>query len=185
MRILISSSESVFSASWILFVFLLLGLICSSAIGHEWTVDGKKVKAKPVDFNGTKVLLEDQNGKQKAVPINELVAEDLQYLTNLLSIRNAEIQQYLEKQQIQQQQAQLMSRFVDVWTVRMVARNGTVGWRNYFAANSLQAQQQARREFSNVQITTVQRLRNSGAMGGFNLNSNLNGTINSRSNLRN
>ena len=151
-----------------LLVAMLTGLICSSAFGHEWTVNGKKVKAKAVNFDGSQVLLEDQRGKRKSFPINELTAEDLQHLTNLLSIRNAKIQQQLEKQQLEQQTAQLVSQFVNVWTVRMVAPNGDVAWRNYFAANSLQAKQLAWREFPNVQITGVQKLRRTGTIGGGN-----------------
>ena len=150
----------------LLIVAMLVGLISSSAFGHEWTIDGKKAKAKVVDFNGTQVLLENERGKRRAFPINELNSTDLQHLTNLLSIRNAEILKKLERQQIEQQQAQLISQFVDVWSVRMVAPNGQIGWKNYFAANSLQAKQQAWQEFPNVRITGVQRLRRAGALGG-------------------
>jgi len=143
----------------------VLCICCSSVFAHEWTIEGVKVKAKAVDFIGTKVLLEDEGGNQKSVPMNELNATDLQYLTNLLSIRNAAIQQNLEQQQLQQQQAQLTSQFVDVWNVRMVAMNGQSGWRNYFAINSLQAKQLALQDFPNARIQSVQKLPRRGSVG--------------------
>ncbi|MFK7770448.1 MAG: hypothetical protein AB8B55_24775 [Mariniblastus sp.] len=157
------TNTSTLSKGLVLFLSLALGLICAAAFGHEWTVDGKKVKAKPVDFNGTEVLLEDEKGKRKSIEINTLTAEDLQYLTNLLTIRNAGIQQKLERQQLQQQKAQLMSQFVDVWTVRLVAPNGETGWKNYFALDSRQAKQLAFNEFPNARVISVQRLRRAGS----------------------
>lgn len=162
-----------------LIAFLLMGTLCASALGHEWTINGKKVKAKAVDFNGSQVLLENDKGKRKAFPINELHENDLQYLTNLLSIRNAEIQQRLEREQLAQQRTQLLAQFVDVWTVRMVAPNGELGMRNYFAANSAHAKQLAWQEFPNVRIAGVQRMRraNEWGVGGTGRNRLINGPI--------
>ncbi len=161
----IARKTNNFRVSFVLFAAMVLGLLCNSAFGHEWTINGKKVKAKAVDFSGTHIVLEDKQGKRKTIALNELAAQDLQYVTNLLSIRNAEIQKQLERRQIQQQQMQLLSQFVDVWTVRMVAPNGTVGWRNYFAANSLHAKQLAFQEFGNVRVIGVHRLRRPGVFG--------------------
>ncbi|MEM9412838.1 MAG: hypothetical protein AAGA30_17125, partial [Planctomycetota bacterium] len=162
----VESNLGGFKAILFILTFIVLGLICSTGFSYEWTINGVKVTAKAIDFNGSQVILEDNNGSKKAVPVNELTAEDLQYLTNLLQIRNAEIQLQLERQQIRQQQAQLVSQFVDVWTVRMVAPNGETGWRNYFAANSLHAKQLAWNEFPNARITSVQRVRRSSTFLG-------------------
>ncbi len=163
-RFRLPSSNSLFSG-FVLFMSVVLCLACSSVFGHEWMINGTNLEAKAVDFDGTKVLLEDGQGNRQAVPMNELNAKDLQYLTNLLSIRNAGIQQQLEQQQIRQQQVQLMSQFVDIWTIRMVAPNGHSGSRNYFAANSLQAKQLAWQEFPNARILSAQKLPRRGQIG--------------------
>ena len=135
-------------------------------MGHEWTINGKKVKAKVVDFNATHVLLEIKDGKRKSVAINTLESKDLQYLTNLATIRNGEVQRRLEASQLEQQRLQLLSQYSDVWTVSMIAPNGRLGWRNYFAVNSMQANQLALREFPNVRIVRTQRLRRATEFGG-------------------
>ena len=146
----------------VLLLAMLLGLVCATAFGHEWTINGKKIKAKPVDFDGAKVVLQDTRGKKKTLPVTELVAKDLQYLTNLVSIENAKRQRGLQEQQILQQQFQLRAQFEDVWVVRMVAANGETGWRNYFANNSLQAKQLAWQQFPDARIVGVQRMRRAG-----------------------
>ena len=165
-----NTTFSKISCGWkqalMMILSLALGLLCTTAFGHEWTVEGRKVKAKAVDFNGSHVLLENKVGKQKAFAINQLNERDLQYLTNLLSIRNAEIQRQLETKQLEQQRAQLLSQFVDLWAVSMVAPNGERAWRNYFANNSLEAKQQAFREFPNVRVVGVQRVRRGNAPMG-------------------
>lgn len=137
---------------------ILFCLVVSPASAHEWTLDGKQVKAKAVDFNGSHVLLEDSKGKRKSVAINELNASDLQYVTNLLTIRNAEIQKRLESQQLEQQRIQLLAQFMDVWSVSIVAPNGQRGWRNYFANDSISARRFAFRDFPNAQIVAVRKL---------------------------
>ncbi|MEM9942358.1 MAG: hypothetical protein AAF939_12405 [Planctomycetota bacterium] len=152
---------------------LVFGVIVSEGLCHEWTINGRSIEAKVVNFEGEKVVLEDRAGTQKSVPVNELNADDLQYLANLLAIRNAEIQQRLEQQQLQQQQTQFLSQYLDVWTVRMVAANGETGWRNYLAANSLHAKQLAWSEFPNTRIVGVQRVRRSGGVNGLIGNGNL------------
>ena len=137
---------------------MVLCLLESPASAHEWTLDGQQVEAKAIDFNGSHVLLEGRSGKRKTVAINELNAGDLQYLTNLLSIRNAEIQKRLESQQLEQQRIQVLAQFVDVWTVSMVAPNGEQAWRNYFANDSITAKRLAYREFPNARIVSLRKL---------------------------
>ncbi|MEL7499213.1 MAG: hypothetical protein AAFN77_16515 [Planctomycetota bacterium] len=154
---------------FLLLLFLLLGMFCATAMGHEWTIDGKKVEAKVVNYNQSHVLLEDNQGRRKSFAINSLNAEDLQYLTNLATIQQGEQQRVLAQQQLQQQQALLLSQYVDVWTVWMFDRNGRYGSRNYFATNSAQAIRLALQEFPQVRVSGVQRLRRPGVSGGSNL----------------
>ena len=146
---------------------LTLGLICASAsLGREWTVEGKKVTAKAVDFNGRFVLLEDKKGKRKTVAINDLNAHDLDYLGKLLAIHNGEIQKEMSRTQLNQQQLALTAQIMDLWTVSMVAPNGQAGWQNYFAANSLEAKRMALMDYPTARITSVRRIRRPGQMGG-------------------
>ena len=154
-----------FRAGFILLIALLCGAICASSFAYEWTINGLKVEAKVVDFDGMNVTLEHESGKRKSIAVNELEAADLRYLADLLSIHNAGVQQDLQRQQLRQQEAQFASQYVNAWTVRMVDRNGEFGWRNYFAANSLEARRLALQEFPNVRVTSIQRLRRGGGFG--------------------
>ena len=165
MKVQVNANRSLLWHTLLLSVFLFLGMFCATTFGHEWTVDGREVKAKAVDFNGSHVLLEDEFKNRKRVAINDLNARDMEYLSNMVSMRNSELQRKLQSEQLEQQRLQLLSQFTDLWAVSMVAPNGESAWRTYFAANSLLAEQQALREFPNVRVVGVQRIRRNDGLG--------------------
>ena len=152
-----------------LVVFFLVHLP-SRSVAHEWTIgkgkDAKKVEAKAVGFDGRQVMLETDEGKKIEVPVNELVSGDLSYLKDLVLIQSTQVQKQLAEKLIQQQQLNLLAKYVDVWTVSMVAPNGQPGIRNYFAANSLHAKGLARQEFPRARIVAVRRVQPANAQGG-------------------
>ncbi len=56
---------------------------------RTWTINGKEVTAKFVDFKGMKVILENQEGKQKKVTAGDLKKEDIKEYKRLLALKKA------------------------------------------------------------------------------------------------
>ena len=139
-----------------------------AASAHEWTltVNGKvqKIKAKVVNFDGTNVLLEADNGVKKSFPINELTDEDLEYVKNIVVARQTAVSEQMNLKQFQQERLRNQLEYRDIWAVKLYASNGTYVIRRFLARSSREAIYRATQQFPNARIGGVRKIRREGSL---------------------
>ena len=137
------------------------------ATAREWTlkIDGKvqKVEAKIVNFDGTNVLLEADNGVRKAFPITDLTDKDLAYVKNIVLTKQAKQQEKLNLKKLQQARLQNQLLFRDIWEVELYTADGRFFRRQYLARNNREAAYQARVQFPNARIGGERKIRREGS----------------------
>ena len=137
-------------------------LFASDALGREWTVDGKKVEAKLIDYDATQVFLEDANEEEandspKAVPINELTENDRDYLTKFASICDVKSREDLQLTPMRKDAVELPNASNKKWYISLVGPNGRYIERTVFAVDSHQASDLVLRQFSNARVVRVRK----------------------------
>ena len=134
----------------------------TQAFAHQWEIKGEKVEAELKDYNTTHVFLMSKSGAEKVVPMAQLTADDLDYVTKLVAIRESKMQERFQSQSLRQKQAELMLQATDTWYVTLQDRRGQQRSVTVFADDSRQAANRASRQYPYASVAGVRRQRQRG-----------------------
>jgi len=152
-------------AAFVAAILLMIFFAAAEASAHEWTLNGRKVNALVSGFDGRTVTFELQNNRSTTVNVQDLSAEDLQYLKALVDLysqpktdRRASFNRRIQLRQLQVQLEQYRSQWYEMWVVQFVSPRGEYFYWAYPVRNSYQAMTRARYQFPNSRILFVKKL---------------------------
>lgn len=114
-----------------------------------WTLEGQKVEATLIDFNGTHVLLQDADWVQDVFTAEQMSPTDVKYVKSMINDLKLQIRN------------DRVLHGIDVWRVVMQGQNGSF-YRNYQGASNVVAMAAAASEFPNARIQSVSKISREG-----------------------